>query len=146
MPIANRGACMTTTRFTVLIERRRLPQSRSPGWIAALLLLMLAALVWVPSVAAPRPPHTKIARDLHDAVTAGGHASSERWARQVHGVPHVEAIVVFEGTDAEMNDLRAWIVRAGGTIIGRHHAVQALTVLIPASQLEALAQRDDVAS
>ncbi|HEY6354941.1 MAG TPA: S8 family serine peptidase, partial [Burkholderiaceae bacterium] len=90
----------------------------------------------------PAQTHRKVARDLNDEVNA----SRAKWARDVRGVRQVQLIVVSDSPDPEMKDLRRHVLRMGGSVHAVHAAVHALTVQIRASQVHALAQRDDVVS
>src|SRR4051812_11191316 len=127
------------TQFTVLIERRRHPQTSLAWWMT---LLVLAALALMPRMRAGKPvafhPHAKIARDLQDAM-APDKGRPERWSRRLHGIQHVEAIIVSNSIDPEMSDLRAQVRRAGGKVVARHRAVHAITVQVPAARLAELA-------
>ncbi|MEO5697177.1 MAG: S8 family serine peptidase, partial [Burkholderiaceae bacterium] len=66
--------------------------------------------------------------------------------RDVKGERQVQAIVVSDSADPEMTDLRAQVLRTGGSVHAVHAAVRALTVQIGLGQVHALAQRKDVVS
>jgi subtilisin family serine protease len=67
-----------------------------------------------------------------------------KWARDVR-VRHVQAIVVSDSADPEMRDLRAQVLRLGGSVHAVHAAMHAITIRSQ-QRLNALAQRDDVVS
>ena len=91
------------------------------------------------------PPQAKIARDLAAALADTGKAKAS-WMRDLNGNRHVQAIVVSNSSDPAMTELRAAVLRSGGTVHAVHGAVRALTVQIRANDVLALAQRNDVAS
>jgi serine protease AprX len=135
----------TSTKFIVLIERRRL---RSAMTLALASLALVAGLSAFKPVHAQPPAaekHTKVARDMDDEITET-RAPKAKWARDVNGVRHVQAIVVSNAADPEMSDLRAHVLRIGGSVHAVHPAVHAITVQLRADQVRALAQRQDVVS
>ena len=113
------------TPFIVLIERR---------WravLAAVLALCLAGLGLQPVQARPfgGDRHPKVARDLGDEMSEHRKPRA-RWARDVNGVRHIQAIIVSDSPDPEMTELRAHVQRIGGTVHAVHPAVHAITVQI----------------
>jgi subtilisin family serine protease len=136
---------VTTTEFIVLIERRRLRDVLA--W--ALAALTLLAALFGTQVAHAQPPstdrHGKLAREL--ATELGNPATPRvRWARDVGGIRHVQAIVVSSSSDPEMSDLRNFVLRTGGSVHAVHPTTRAITVQIRAGLVQALAQRSDVVS
>ena len=130
--------------FIVIIERR---VRKLRGAMALLALALLAALLAMPAQAMPfgEKLRGKVARDMDDELRTD-RKPRERWARDVRGVRHVQAIVVAESADPELRDLRAAVLRLGGSVHAFHRSMNALTIQIPAQKVHALAQRDDVAS
>ena len=126
----------TSTQFTVLIERRRLRQ------VALGTLFLLGALALsLPALA--DSPQQKIASDLQKGMSPV-RLSQDRWSRDVGGVRQVQVIVVSDGKQGDLADLRAAVVRLGGSVHARHPAVNGLTVQLPADKVALLAQRADV--
>jgi hypothetical protein len=126
----------TSTQFTVLIERRRLRQ------VALGTLFLLGALALsLPALA--DSPQQKIASDLQKGMSPV-RLSQDRWSRDVGGVRQVQVIVVSDGKQGDLADLRAAVVRLGGSVHARHPAVNGLTVQLPADKVAQLAQRADV--
>ncbi|TXH53592.1 MAG: hypothetical protein E6Q93_19060, partial [Burkholderiaceae bacterium] len=131
--------------FIVIIERS---MRRARTWLALLGIALVAAMWAAPAHAAPWSERVrgKIARDM-DGELRTDRAPRERWARDVRGVRHVQAIVVAEpGPDPELRELRAAVLKLGGSVHAFHRAMNALTVQLPMQKLHALAERDDVAS
>lgn len=144
MPLAN--------AFVVLIERTRAPST--PNWVragTALLMsasLLLAALAANPAAAQPghgRGTHVRVSADLAEALD-DSRTVKRKWAREGRHGRQVQAIVVSDGADPQMTELRAAVLRLGGSVQAVHVAVKALTVQLPARQVKRLAQRDDVLS
>ncbi|MDO9355127.1 MAG: hypothetical protein Q7T55_15625, partial [Solirubrobacteraceae bacterium] len=131
------------THFMVLIERRRAPVL---GVVAAA-TLVAALFHHQLAHAAPvdRESRAKIARDLDDE-TDPVRKPRQKWARDVNGVRHVQAVIVTNTADPEMSELRAEVLRGGGSVQAVLGAVHAMTVTVKASQLASLAQRADVVS
>ena len=130
--------------FIVLIECRR--RSALP-WKLATLTLLAGLLGSTASQAQPfgADRHVKVARDL-DAELIETKPSKARWARELNGVRHVQVVVVSNSTDPQLADLRAYVLRTGGSVHAVHPAFRAMTVQIKAGQVRALAQRPDVVS
>src|SRR5487761_2044437 len=135
--------------FIVLIERRGWRQTLA--WALATLALM-GGLFQLGTAQAQDREHEhdggkfdKVARDLDDEIAKVGQPKA-RWAREVNGVRYVQAIVVGNGADPAMTDLRNFVLRSGGSVYAVHPAVRAITVQIRANQVKALAQRSDVVS
>ena len=133
------------SRFVVLIESRRVHKA-SVAVITAISML-LPAFGLTAAHAAPGGHHKrdKVARDLDDEQRRIG-APKARWARDVGGVRHVQAIVVSDDTDPQMSGLRKYIKSIGGAVHAVHPAVHAMTVQIKASDVAALSERSDVVS
>ena len=138
------------TEFTVLIEKRRV-RDRLVGMFVA--VAMVAGALCCARLASAQPilngKHDKIARDLQDGlstVSPRNRSANGNWARDVNGVRTVQVVIVTDGSDADMSDLRAEVLRLGGSVHARHPAVRALTVQVPAQHVGTLAQRKDVVS
>ena len=110
-------------------------------------LLLLAFVLALPANAQPvsERSRNKVARDM-DSELSTTRAPREKWARDVRGVRHVQAIVVSDSADPGMRELRAQVLRLGGSVHAVHAAMHAITIQIPAQRLNALSQRDDVVS
>src|SRR5262249_38660583 len=123
-----------TTRFTVLIERRRQPFAGLAWWLTLLVLAAAAALVPTPGSSKPlNNPYwhsATISRDLQ-AVLGSSKGKRQGWMRKLDGVEHVEVIIISKNADPDMDDLRQAVRQAGGFIVKRHRAVHGLTVRVP---------------
>ena len=121
---------------------------RSGASLLAALALLTASLGTSPALAqhasAVARQH-RIAQDLHAEAYRSGPPRA-RWARDVNGVRHVQAIVVSNSKDPELTDLRKFVLKSGGSVLVRHAGINALTVMVKASTLQALAQHKDVQS
>ena len=125
--------------FTVLIDRR-LPRAVLVALACAALLLPGFSLTAAHG-AQGRPHRAKMSRELDEALSGTGSAS---WVRDVGGVRHVQALLVTDGADPQMTDLRRAVHSLGGSVHAVHAAAHSMTVQIKASLLDTLAQRADV--
>ncbi len=57
---------------------------------------------------------------------------------------HVKALVVSNSTDPDLVALRAAVLANGGSVYMRYVSVAALSVMLPANQVAAIAARSDV--
>ena len=141
-------ATMTSTRplghpFIVMIDRRW-----RPCRLAAAALLATCGLLAAPSAQAQFSllgTIGKLATDLTGAVLSPL-IPGTTWSREVEGVRQLQLVVVTNGSDADMSDLRAHVVRLGGAVRARHSFARALTIQLPAYQVPALAARSDIVS
>src|SRR2546429_5265696 len=110
-PNATRPA-VGVRRWAACIARILLP--------AALFAISLFGVVDNPAHAAPAQPnpHSKLARDLQAGIDAGT-TPAVNWARDIKGARYVQVIVVSNAVDPEMTDLRAFVLRTGGSRRGR---------------------------
>src|SRR6266566_4225317 len=127
------------TRFTVLIERSRV--RRNFVRLVAGALTTVAALAAAPAQGRDH----EVARDLDDAVNAPT-TPSVHWAHDANGTRLLQVLVLSKAADHDMAELRAFVLSSGGSVLRRHGATRALTVVVPASVVKALAQRSDVIS
>ncbi len=111
------------TPFIVLIERRRLGRRL----LAALTALAVLATGPIPASAQARQPGYdrvhKVARDLDEEATRIGMPKA-KWARDVNGVRHVQAIVVSNGIDPA-DDRSAQLRAAQRRLRARHPSCRA---------------------
>ncbi len=129
------------SKFIVLIERRRLP--RALAW-------MLASLALVGSLFSLQGAHaqtasSKIAADLQQVISAPS-TPKISWTKDIDNVRHVKALVIASSTDPNLTALRADVMARGGTVYLRYVSVAALSVMLPANQVAAIAARSDVLS
>src|SRR3989442_4959279 len=129
-------------RWLSLIARMLLPT----------MLFAMTILGVVPSsakaqAAAPAQANaqSKVARDLQVGIALGT-TPAVNWARDIRGARYVQVIIVSNSADPEMTDLRAFIVRTGGSVLAKHSFIHALTALMKAGTVIAVAQRNDVVS
>jgi hypothetical protein len=108
--------------FIVIVERRARDVK---SWLALMGLLLLAFVLALPVNAQPMSERSrnKVARDM-DSELSTTRAPREKWARDVRGVRHVQAIVVSDSADPEMRDLRAQVLRLGGSVHAVHAAMR----------------------
>src|SRR5438132_4274186 len=165
------GASMATTTSQHRDPQQAVPQinawptrgdqgtANERRWLSLITRMLLPTMLFamtmlgvVPSSAkaqAAAPVHanaqSKVARDLQAGI-ALGHTPAVNWARDIHGARYVQVIVVSNSVDPEMTDLRAFVLRTGGSVLARLSGIQALTVLMKAGTVNAMAQRDDVVS
>ena len=133
----------TLNCFAHLIEYHCL--RRTAAALASTLLMALAS--WSNGAMAQRSEH-KIAHDLRASIDAR-HGHKDGHTRELKGVRHVQAIVVTDGSngsDADMSELRAFILKHGGSVHASFPSMHSLSVQIKASQVQALAERKEVLS
>ena len=130
----------TPNFFAVLIGRQCL---RTVA--AALTTTALLALGGVCTSAWAERGEHKVARDLRASIDAP-HGHKNGHTRELKGVRHVQVIVVTDGSDADMSDLRAYILKHGGSVHASFPSMHSLSVQVKASQVQALAERKDVLS
>ena len=127
------------SKFIVLIERRRLP--RALAW-------MLASLALVGSLFSLQGAHaqtasSKIAADLQQVISAPT-TPKLSWAKDVNGIRYVKVLVISNSTDPDLVALRADVLAKGGAVYFRYVSVAALSAMLPANQVAAIAARSDV--
>ena len=131
----------TATPFIVLIERQRTRRLVGLLLMAALLLGLLAGH----GAHAQTTLSPKIAADLAGAINAPS-TPKISFAKDVNGIRYVKALVVSQAGDPDLVALRAAVMSAGGSVYMRYVSVAALSVMLPASQVNSLAARADVQS
>ncbi len=130
------------SQFIVLIERSRW----RPALAAACSLLALSAAMAVAGRAfAGEVSGSKIALDLQQVIAAPT-TPSLSWTRDVKKQRMVKALVLLGSDDGDMASLRGDILARGGAVYVRYLSVPALSVMLPASQVAAIAARGDVQS
>src|ERR1700719_2366252 len=121
---------------------------------AGLFAIALLGIVDRPAQAAPSAQaaapaqanaQSKLARDLQVAIALGS-TPAVKWARDIKGARYLQVIVISNSADPEMTDLRSFVVRTGGSVLAKHSSIHALTVLMKAGTVNAMAQRKDVVS
>src|SRR5436305_5511443 len=101
------------SRFIVLVERRWL---RKLPAIVALFATLVGSGAQTAAYARPLDAQPrKVARDLADALDES-RPSKASWTRSVRGTRQVQAVVVSSSSDAQMTDLRNYVVGIGGVI------------------------------
>lgn len=129
--------------FIVLIERRTACLARVARRVLAVLAMAVCAIPL--GAHAQLPASNKVASDLA-AVVAAASTPSVSWARDVGGVRYVKALIVSSSGDPNLVALRSAVLAAGGSVYMRYVSVAALSVLLPAAQVNAVAARSDVQS
>ena len=127
-------------QFTVLIERRRLLKAMS----AALASSSLLAASLGPLSAHARPGRSpRVAADL-GAVIDAPTTPKLSFCKDVKGLRYVKALLVANSIDPNLSALRAAVIAAGGSVYMRYLSVSALSVMLPANAVDAIAARGDV--
>jgi subtilisin family serine protease len=111
-------------------------------WLAIVLLVGLLILA---RPAQAQTAASKVAQDLQDVVAAPT-TPKLSWAKDVNGVRYVKVLVVGISSDPDLTDLRSAVLQAGGSVYLRYVSVRALSAMLPAGQVYALAARPDVQS
>lgn len=88
---------------------------------------------------------SKVATDLRQ-VMAAATTPKLNWVKDVNGQRYVKALIVSNADDPDLTSLRAAVMGSGGSVYMRFVSVRALSVLVPARQVLALAARSDVQS
>ena len=129
------------------------------GGLAAALLLSLGAMPpalaakkssattnATASIAAQLPAYLdKLASDLLPLVASPATLPVDAsWAKSVDGKVLVKVLIVGASTDAELTSMRADVLARGGSVFYNYVSVRALSAMLPASALAALAARSDV--
>jgi len=86
---------------------------------------------------------TKIAADLQYVVSAPT-TPKISWAKDVNGRRYVKALIVANSADPDLVALRADVLAKGGSVYLSYVSVAALSVMLPADQVAAIAARADV--
>ena len=126
--------------FIVLIERRRW-RSALAGALASLALL--AATAGLRSAHAGTAPADKIAADLQ-AVVGAAKTAKLSWTKEDRGIRYVKVLVIADSSDPTLAALRADVLAKGGSVYMRYLSVNALSAMLPASAVGAIAARSDV--
>src|SRR5207253_6312138 len=115
---------------------------------AGLFAISLLGVINSPAqAAAPTAPpaqasaQSKLARDLQVGIALGT-TPAVNWARDIRGARYVQVIIVSNSADPDMTDLRAFIVRTGRSVLAKHSFIHALTALMKAGTVIAVAQRN----
>jgi serine protease AprX len=138
------GAKSGVVPFTVLIERRG--RALAQRLLAALLVAAMALAVLLGfGPAQAQTARSKIASDLR-AVIAAPTTPDLKWVKDVNGTRYVKVLVISNSTDPDLPDLRAAVMNAGGSVYMSFVSVRALSAMVPANQVSALAVRADVQS
>ena len=132
----------TTSRFIVLIERRRLLKTLA-GLLAAASLLA-ASLGWQ-GAHAQTAPSGKIAADLSRVIHAAT-TPTVSFAKDVSGVRMVKVLIVSNSSDPDLASLRSNVLANGGSVYLRFVSVTAVSAMLPANEVAAIAARADVQS
>ena len=113
------------------------------GRLATMTALMAALLT--ATLGAHAATSAKVSADLAAMMAApAGTTPSATWARNLDGVLHVKLLINASSTDAELSALRKDIVARGGSVTYNYLSVRALSAMLPASAVGAVAARTDV--
>ena len=109
-------------------------------------LLALAATLLAGIARAQAPSSPKVSADLRAvlAPSASAVATPVPWARQMSNQWYVKVLINASSTDPNLAALRADILVRGGSVFYNFLSVRALSALVPATALDALAARSDV--
>ena len=117
-----------------------------PGVRRPALLILQAALFITLTCSAVGASASKIAADLGRELSGSGTSQTRSWSRDIDGVRHVKVLIVARDNFGDLAALRADVLRRGGSVYVRHIAVSALSAMLPAHQVAAIAARADVQS
>ena len=106
-------------------------------------LAALLALFGLVGPAAAQAPSPKIAADLVPIVSTGS-VPAVTWARRANGQAYVKLLVVASSDDPTLASLRQFMLAQGGSVHYVYLSVRALSGMLPAAALPALAARGDV--
>ena len=109
---------------------------------ALMTLSLLIALAGQQAHAQPTPA-SKIAADLQQVIMAPT-TPTLSWAKNVNGIRYVKVLVISNSTDPDLVALRNDVIAKGGAVYLRFVSVTALSVMLPANQVAAIAARSDV--
>jgi hypothetical protein len=112
-----------------------------------LLFFIFGLAIAVPAFAQVNPAAigSKVSTDLRRMV--GAFATAERnWAMDLGGRRYVKVLIVGSAADPDLLALRSAVVAAGGSVYYKYISVNAISVVLPADQISAIARRTDVES
>ena len=131
-----------STPFIILIERVAAPAARR--WLkGGAALLVAASLLLVAPALRAQTAASKIATDLQQVISAPT-TPINSWAKDVGGRRLVKVLIVSNGTDPNLVALRNDVIAKGGSVYFRYVSVAALSAMLPANQVAAIAARSDV--
>ena len=131
------------TNFTVLIERRRLRKAMA---LILAVTTFFSGSFGMQLAHAAAAPASKIAADLQQVIAAPT-TPSLNWAKNdASGTRLVKVLIVSNSTDPDLAALRSDVLARGGAVYLRFVSVTALSVMLPANQVAAIAARADVQS
>ena len=124
------------SNFIILLETHLARRLLARATAAAALLFGLAGLH---SAQAAGP----IATDLQQVLNANA-TPKISWAKDVNGLRMVKVLIVAKSGDPDLVALRNDVIARGGAVYFRYVSVAALSAMLPASQVAAIAARSDV--
>ncbi len=110
-----------------------------------LTVLVAAALAPVSAPLQAQVTNPRVAQDLRTVIDAPS-TPKLNWVRDVNGQRYLKALIVSNSADPDLVALRSAVVSAGGSVYMRYVSVRAVSVLLPARQVDSLAARTDVQS
>jgi serine protease AprX len=113
---------------------------------SALLLVGTLSVPLSAAAATNTNNYSKVAPDLSGATSTGVVDPTTPWAVNTSGVVQVLVLIVADGVDPDMADLRKAVVAAGGTVFSRYSSVAMISALLPLAQVSVIAARADVSS
>jgi subtilisin family serine protease len=134
------AAMNLVTQFTVLIERRRLRKALA---LVTASIMFFSGPFGLPLAHAAPAPASKIAKDLQTVLDATT-TPTLNWAKDVNGVRHVKVLIISNSSDPDLVSLRSDVIARGGSVYMRYVSVTALSAMLPANQVAAIAARSDV--
>ena len=128
--------------FMVLIERRAATLRQRLLTSLLMVVIVLTVLLGL-SPAQAQTARSKVALDLQ-LVIASPITPKLNWAKDVNGMRMVKVLVVSNSTDPDLVALRADVLAKGGSVYLRFVSVSAISAMLPANQVAAIAARTDV--
>ena len=73
-------------------------------------------------------------------------APTVSWSKTIGGVTYLKVLIVSSSTDPDLSSLRAAVLAAGGSVYYRYTSVTALSAMLPANKVNAIAALAEVQS
>jgi subtilisin family serine protease len=127
-----------TALAKILLSRRRLLQCAITGLTA-----LACTFILIGNSLAQWGRPSNVSADLVAVIDART-TPKVSFARDSKGVRYVKALIVSNSTDPDLVQLRGAVIAAGGSVYLRYVSVAAISVMLPAGKVYAIAARFDV--
>lgn len=114
----------------------------------SVLSLLISLELGVPVQAQVLSPAEKISADLSAFLSGNPSAiaSATNWQRSANGTTLVKVLILSNSSDPTLSNLRGAVLSAGGSVFYNYISVRGLMAIVPAAQIQTLANRSDVVS